>query len=297
MGGEGPGVEIRILGTFTPELAGLLAHKPGKWAWQLQQRSSQVDTRFYVVRQEGRLVANVMLARRGPVAILGHVFTLPECRGQGHASALVDAALADFRGHAVYLATEFDSAPFRLYARRGFVATEPGSGHMAWFRHGQTAFESWAFAPAAVSIAEFSFAHWPVLPALTCVSSPSRVRLPGMAVLGPRTSESGSLDLLTDSERRAVVALSGHSGLVVAIAALMPDPLFGEQVDVLDLFAAPGHEGALEPLVTALRLDPRRTQICYSDGLAPAGFERVARLSRHLLYGDVDLWQRVPPAQ
>lgn len=284
---------IEILSELTPELRPLLAHKPGKWAWQIQQTHPDVDTRFYVVRQDGRLVSNVMVSRRGAVGILGHVYTEKECRGQGYASALVRAALEDFAGEALFLATEAGSKPFLLYAAAGFSPTEDGTGHMAWYRSGESAFTSWAFAPGPTRVESFGYAHWPLLPALTCLKAPARVRLPGMGVLGRRTSESGSLDVLTDPERRASVALSEHSGLPVAAAAVMPDPLFGEQVDVVDLFAAPGHESTLRPLLQALKLNRRRTQICYTDaGVALPAFQRVARLPRHLLYGDVELWQR-----
>jgi GNAT superfamily N-acetyltransferase len=287
---------IEVLHELTPELRPLLAHKPGKWSWQIAQTCPEVETRFYVVRQAEGLVANVMVARRGLAGILGHVFTAPECRGNGYASALVAAALADFAqagGEALFLATEAGSRPFQLYAAAGFAPTEPGSGHMAWYRDGEHAFTARAFAPAPARVEPFAYAHWPLLPALTCMNATPRVRLPGMGVVGRRTSESGSLDVLLDPERRATVAVSEHSGAVVAAAAVMPDPLFGEHVDVVDLFAAPGHENAFRPLLQALKLNRRRSQICYTDAeVALPAFQRVARLASHLLYGNVDLWQR-----
>jgi len=83
------------------------------------------------------------------IALLGMLFTVPEARGRGHASALVEQALEHARRTGHDLAMLVSKMPQTLYGRlgfRGFPASEvacrsvmpaPWPGEPAWLRAGE----------------------------------------------------------------------------------------------------------------------------------------------------------------
>jgi GNAT superfamily N-acetyltransferase len=286
----------------------LLSHKGRIWQWQIAQSldrdQPETESRFYLLLRQGEPFANIMLVESRRIGIFGHVYTRPEERRKGAAEHLAGRLVADFArrgGRAMYLGTGYDSAAYHIYARHGFRGIEPESGYMAWFAPGleRTAFEAEAFAPSWTRHEALEYRHWPTLPALAMMYHPARLRIAGMDVIGPAITEGGALPVLMamhgeadhthDNGGRAHVAVSGQSGVPVAIACATPEPHFWKQVDVVDLFCAPGFEEELPALVQALQLLPGRRAICYADLdwpakqeiLAACGFQRAALLERH----------------
>lgn len=299
----------------------LLAHKGRIWQWQIEQslarQFSRAESRFYLACRDGRPLANVMTVEADGVGIFGHVYTRPEERRKGLADAIIRQLSEDFRrrgGRALYLGTGYDSPAYRIYARHGFQSIEPRSGFMAWFARSQEAFEQETFAPAAVRREAFCFEHWPTLPALAIMRHPARVRIVGMGVVNPVITEGGALPVLMamqheaehseENGARAQVAVSEKSGVPVAVACVMPERYFWQQVDLLDAFCAPGFEAELLPLCERLELSRERTALSYADEFWPArqellralGFARAATLPRHFRAlgesRDVELWHK-----
>ena len=297
----------------------LMGHKGEIWVWQVEKSLSGsypgMETRFYILLKAGVPFANIMTSESHGVGIFGHVWTVPEERRKGAADIIHHHLMEDFKkrgGKALYLGTGYDTHPYRLYAKYGFRGVEPRSGYMYWFAQGQDAFESEAFAPAKTRQEPLAFQHWPALPPLAMMKHPARVRIANMNVINIHSSEGGSLPFLmamdgkeqelTAVGMRAWVSVSEKSNLPVAIASLKPDALFGEQVDVVDLFCAPGFEPELPRLYEKLHANPERRAVCYADTLWPAktealkrcGFEKTAALKRHLRTPeqvlDVELW-------
>jgi hypothetical protein len=303
------------------DLRQLLGHKGSVWKWQIEQSLNQkfenVESRFYILSKAGRPFANVMTVESHGVGIFGHVYTVPEERRKGAADIIHGHQMADFTqrgGRALYLATGYDTPPFRLYERHGFRGVEPGSGYMTWFADSQQAFEQDAFAAAAVRHEAFSFEHWPALPALAMMTHPARVRIAGMDVINVRSTEGGSLPYLIAMDSRindpesktagakACLAVSEKSNIPVAIAAIIPEHYFWTQALLLDFFCAPGFETELPKLFEKLQVPAGRNVICYADTLWPekqkvlqtCGFKKEAQLKKHLKshdhVHDVELW-------
>ncbi|MGD0089001.1 MAG: GNAT family N-acetyltransferase [Planctomycetota bacterium] len=323
---SGERMELGVLlgpeqGKLAREVRDLLAHKGRIWQWQINQsldkQFQDAQSRFYIALRDGKPLANVMTVEAFGLGIFGHVFTRPEERRKGLADKIIGSLMADFRargGKALYLGTGFDSTAYHIYARHGFKSIEPQSGRMAWFAQSRKTLEAEVFAPAPVRRETLSFEHWPTLPALTMVRHPAHLRVATMEIFGPASTEGGALPLLmamnkeTDCSKweggRAQVAVSEKSGAPVAIACAMPEHVFWKQVDVLDVFCAPGFEGELQPLAERLQLSAGRAAICYADSLWPArqevlralGFRQAAVLPRFFLVRenphDVELWIR-----
>jgi GNAT superfamily N-acetyltransferase len=84
----------------------------------------KIDARFLACRADGRIASACHLYLRGPTAQVEDVFTHPDFRNRGLASAVVLAAVAHARtaGHdLVWLIAEADDWPKALYAKLGFT--------------------------------------------------------------------------------------------------------------------------------------------------------------------------------
>jgi len=303
---------------WAERLGGLLRHKGPDWFWQVRQALADpavgYESRFFVLSKAGRPIANICTFEVRGVGILGHVYTVPEERRKGAADVLMQRVMDDFRsrnGCALYLGTEFDTPPYHLYARHGFVGVEPGSGYMYYIPGGREAFEATYLAPGPYDVAVLAMAHWPVLPALTMCEHPARTRAVGLGVLGPGSLEGGALALMyafaeTGEVPAMMVAKGRATGAVLAFACCRRDPTFPNSASILDVFCAAGAESAAQAALAALPLPVGRKVIGYVDTAWPqkarilhaAGFVREATLKRHLALPvnggrlDVELWSR-----
>jgi hypothetical protein len=112
-------------------------HKGPLRNWQntaVLRRGLGMDVVFYVLHRDGIPLANMMTVEHRGVGHFGHVWTQPEDRRKGAASLIMDAQMADFKrrgGQALFLGTGYNSAPYHIYAARGFVGLEAESGYMA----------------------------------------------------------------------------------------------------------------------------------------------------------------------
>jgi len=309
----------RVLGpdpVWGPKLMYLLGHKGQPWAWQIAQSLERDDlgfaSHFYVLSKGGTPFANICTFEAEGVGTLGHVYTSTQERRKGAADLLMRALMDDFRargGRALYLGTEYDTPPYHLYARHGFVGREEGSGYMFYFEGSRQAFETAHFAAGPARIEPIAFKHWPVLPALTMMEHPCQLRAPGMRLVGPKSSEGPVLFLLKEIAEggqsvAGAVAVSEATGATAGFAVRNPDHYFGGQVDILDVFTAPGFEKDIAAMVDAVGHVEGRKMICYSDrrceakdeALKALGFTVEGSLKKHLRapWGgmDVEVWSK-----
>lgn len=295
----------------------LLGHKGEIWCWQIGEclfnAASGIESRFYLLSRQGVPFANVSTFENLGIGTFGHVYTQPEHRRKGAADLLHGCQMEDFKargGRALYLGTVYGSHAYRLYETHGFQGCEPGSGAMFYFAKGQEAFEAEVFAPGPATPARLEFKHSALLPALAMMKHPAKIRILGMGVNRVVSTEGGALSYLNSMARGetshdAWIALSNQSRVPVAIACRAPEASFGNHVDLLDVFAAPGHEAQVPGLLGSLALDPARKAVCYVDGswaakrdlLAQAGFQRETTLRKHFLdqagqLHEVEVWSR-----
>ncbi|MBI1290845.1 GNAT family N-acetyltransferase [bacterium] len=119
-----------------------------------------LEWRFHLALHAGRPVANICLWEAGGIGLLGHVYTVPEHRGQGIASRLLSMTIDGARSRgllAIDLNTEPGSPAAMLYERQGFIPRPwlPGSMILALAAPSDSGTESqWE---------RFRWAHWPRL--------------------------------------------------------------------------------------------------------------------------------------
>jgi hypothetical protein len=80
-----------------------------------------LDVFYYILHRDGVPFTNMMNIEYRGVGLYGHVFTKPEDRQKGAASALMPMLMDDFRargGKALYLGTGYDSHPPSLCKER-----------------------------------------------------------------------------------------------------------------------------------------------------------------------------------
>lgn len=268
----------------------LLAHKPPVFKWHiersLREKLDELETRFYIGKLGGEVVANVMTVEHLGVGILGHVFTRPDHRRKGACTAIMSHLMDDFRGRggkALYLGTGYNSPPYRIYHSFGFRSVLPSSGFMRYFT--SPSFEESWFAPSEVRIKGVEWHDWPKMTALTGVVEGEWLRSVLLQIYGPTNFEGGFLGLkkeLEEGERFREVKLmeSKGTGATVGFAILADDPRWRGEVCLLDLFVHPNFWGSAAELLDSLSLPERKIQ-CYSETsshkvelLLSRGFER-----------------------
>lgn len=93
------------------------------WGRDHLQRVALVDSAGHILATAKRYRFDIRLdGREGWMCGLGAVFTPPDRRGRGHASALIDRLLADARRDGARLAALFSEIGTDFYARAGFHA-------------------------------------------------------------------------------------------------------------------------------------------------------------------------------
>lgn len=256
-----------------------LGHKGDPWNWQnstLLTHDTGIEARFYVLHRDDRPFAHQMTAELHGVGIFGHVWTDPADRGRGAAGELMRVQMAHFRqrgGRALYLSTGFDTAPYHIYQKHGFVGIDPGSGYMTWTDGPLAAFEADYFAPGPAVIEPVDWPHWPVTPALFMCNIPGIIRCAPLKLVGRKSTEG---DLLPSIQNRAVTtdtpavcALRKTGGAVVGLAAWAEDELSPDLI-CADVFCHPAHwEQASALLRHTLAGAPSRACVAYADSTCP----------------------------
>jgi GNAT superfamily N-acetyltransferase len=290
-------------------IEGLLAHKGGIWNWQNSQalRSELgIEARFYVLHREGTPFSNISTFEYAGVGHFGHVWTKPQDRRQGASSSLMEIQMADLKargGKALFLGTDFDSIPYRMYEKFGFSGVEPQSGYMEWYAESAAAFEATYFEASAVVIEPLKWPHWPASGALFLGDAPCVVRCAPLRLIGRESTEGALLPLLCNEERRrrsgkeprALVLRNLQSTGVAGLAVWDWHPLWPDTL-LLDIYCHPNYWHKASDLLRSLALPQGQRIVAYSDVrctpkhgvLSAFGFRKTATLHERVP-GD---WQR-----
>lgn len=274
----------------------MLQHKGDPWNWQnseVLRREVGLGVRFFVLHRARAPFANIMLVESAGVGIIGHVWTDPADRGVGASSLLLERLLDDFAGRggqALFLGTDFDSAPWHYYRRRGFEPVEEGSGCMARYFRPQSAWEQAWFDPMEATVQPLTWRHWPAAAPLFLGDFPGTVRLAATRLFGRGLPEGPLLPLLRTQAaggRTASVLCAQGRSAVLGLASIQLHPLWPDTA-ILDLFCHPRAWPRAGELLAALEPLPAGRVVSYADAtLAPkreallaARFRELARLPR-----------------
>ena len=299
----------------------LLAHKGEIWRWgneKVLREDVGLEPYFYILHRDGVPFANMMNVEYRGVGIYGHVFTKPEDRRQGAASAIMSRLMDHFRtrgGKALFLGTGYDSPAYHIYSAYGFKSIEPRSGYMAFYTASQEAFEAAYFAPGKTRIDRLAPIHWPMSPALFSGDFPGVVRSAVMHQFGRGSTEGPMLPLLRDElERemenrpvRTAVLVQPESGGMVGLATWGRDSLWPGTC-LVDVYCHPGFWGRAGDLLGAIALPAESDRyVAYCDTtfaaketvLEGAGFRktavhesRVAADREKTRFVDVGVWEK-----
>ncbi|HEX8235010.1 MAG TPA: GNAT family N-acetyltransferase [Abditibacteriaceae bacterium] len=302
-------------------ITNLLAHKDEIWRWQVahllsDSTGSGVETRFYLLHRDGLPFSNVMTVEFAGVGLLGHVWTSPNHRQQGAASALMSQALHHFKergGKALYLETGFDSPPFHLYRKLGFEPFDPNSGIMQLSTTTMPQFEAAYFAPGETQVVPFAWPQWAVASALFTGDFPGVVRSAPFKLLGRSLIEEALLPVVRQQLTRtagtsshALVLQKTDNGAVVGFAAWSFDPLWPGTC-LVDVWCHPHFWSRAEELLRSLALPAVRRVVALTDAHCPekastlqaSRFRPVATLPQwaaanaaYSQWVDVTVWER-----
>ncbi|GIX08188.1 MAG: hypothetical protein KatS3mg115_2591 [Candidatus Poribacteria bacterium] len=295
---DGSQMEIGVVLAPDPahaeEIRPFLAHKPAPYDEHIRRSLLEpldaLETRFYVGKIAGRIVANVMTVEHRGCGILGHVYTHPDFRRRGACDAIMRLQMEDFRqrgGRALYLGTGFDSPPYHIYRRHGFRSVYPGSGAMVY--QAEEGFERRYFAPRPVQSRPVRWEDWGPMNALTSILVGDWLRSVSVLrrVEGPTHIEASFLQMRQQVEagEALVRVLAAEDGAVVGFGAIGRHPLWRE-VRLLELFCHPNFFDRVPELVQPLMKAADRPLIAYADeesvqkiaALRSLGFEVEARL-------------------
>lgn len=301
----GETVEIALVTAPSDEYAerlhDLLGHKGEEWVWQVDQafegKTDELENRFYVARRGDDLISNTCTFENAGVGILGHVWTPPAERRKGLASTILEKVMDDFRsrgGGLMLLSTRYDSPPWHMYRKLGFVAYHERSGCM---RYGtDDDFEAKYFAAGPTRIVEPSWGAWPKVNAL--IAQPEEfVKSIAYGKFGKTFAEDSWICLMRDLAAGKPICAklleSRTTGAAVGYAWVLPDERF-PGVFLLDLYCQVNHTADYGRLLEAVRWPEAKVQ-CYVEAgldekvfaLEAAGFEREVTLRGQLAKRDM----------
>ena len=206
--------------------------------------------------------------------------------------------MAQFRergGHAIYLATGYDTPPYHIYRKLGFEGIEPQSGIMSFFTTSQEEFEAQYFAPGETVIEPLDWQHWPVASALFTGDWPQAVRCAPLKLFGRTLTEGQLLPAIhaqrtgTGDSKRTFALVKPANGAVVGLAATCSDPIW-PQTRLIDVFCHPNFGYLAADLLQMVTHNTNERLIAYSDEsdekktqlLRAAGFQFMAQLPQWL---------------
>lgn len=304
---------------WTERILPLLAHKGEPWLSAmrraLQHGLGELNMSFFECVLGGELCGNITIvdSLEQPVGILQHVFTRPEHRQKGIASALMAAACEDFRqrkGRALYLATGNPVAA-ALYERFGFRSLGQ-NGVMLWLLDED--FHEAFFRPRPTEVRPTQWSDWPLLTALYSVADGWTLRSLFFGHYGPSFWEGPFLELMAAQEQGTVVdnkVLVAENGATVGHAFAYIQRTYASHPLMVDFFVHLAFCDQTATLLAALDLpDNRKVQAVMDNDaagrheiLARAGFWREATLRNQFCHDgqwyDVSFYCRpwVPPAR
>lgn len=258
-----------------------LQHKGDPWLWQMKNAIAEglpgaAQHFFEGVLADGTVVGNITTveAHDPPIGLLQHVFTPPEQRRKGIASALMQALCDDFRardGRVMYLHTGHDSAPYHIYESYGFVGYKD-TGAMAWTL--DEGFQERYFASAPTTVHDADWCDWVPLEALSWTVGGWQMRSFYLRKFGFAGFEGDFIRLRKDQEEgrvRDFRVLRTETGTVAGYAFLATWSHWPGRPLGLDMFVHPSFEADAGKLAAALDIPDGAQVIAWSDAGAEAG--------------------------
>lgn len=277
-----------------PEILDLLAHKGEIYLWQIKKlfsyEAGPTDTRLFVAKRNDKIISTIMLVEYSSVAILGHVYTVPEERQKGVSSILMKTLIDDFKkrtGLIITLITGYQTFSYNFYAKYGFIGLEE-TGIM-YFPENTLEIHSDIYAANGASVRQARWDDYPIITDMTlgCTEFPIKVFV--VEAVGYAYFETYYIYLMENREKdhehcQMNVLVKSSNDFPVGLVTIMPDKTNGEKNYCLDAFIYPGYEKYLEELIQSVQIQYKTIAYVESNNalkinaLQKAGFKRDARL-------------------
>jgi GNAT superfamily N-acetyltransferase/RimJ/RimL family protein N-acetyltransferase len=282
-------------------LLAFLEHKGEPWLRPMRLALAQgldgLTMNFYECVLGGRIIGNITVVESlpRPVALLQHVYTLPEHRRKGVASALMEAVCRDFRlrgGRAMYLGTGYRSVAYWIYRAFGFRSIQE-SGHMRWLP--DPGFLDSYFAPGPAEVRRTRWEDWPLLEALYATEAGWVLRSFYFRQFGQTSYEGLYLELRQAMDASKIIqcrVMVKPDGAVVGHAFAWRQDQYPDGPLMLEFFVHPNFYAAAPRLLNSLFIPPGRKVQAVADDLAierqaaleQIGLRREATLRRQFCY-------------
>lgn len=297
------GVIIAPDADYTDKMMEVLHHKGEPWLTHVKRaltgEITDLETRFYIGKVDGQVVANIMTVEQNRTGILGHVFTRPEHRRKKACSLIMEQQMEDFKrrgGGLLLLGTGYDSPAYWIYHSFGFRSLMDKSGFMRFSTEDN--FEAQHFFIGKVKAIDVQWKHWPLMNVLTSVRGKEVMRSLSFNMYGIANFEGGFLHFMKaleeDKERKAKL-LESELGAVVGCITLDHDRRWTSRTYILDIFLHPNFAHHHATLLNAVEFPELGKIQCYVDANSPeekiealkqAGFEFEAKLKRQFVWNN-----------
>ncbi|HGE72848.1 TPA: N-acetyltransferase [Candidatus Poribacteria bacterium] len=276
----------------------VLHHKGEPWLTHVNKALdgtiTDLETRFYIGKLNGQVVANIMTVEYNHTGILGHVFTIPEQRRKHICTLIMEQQMNDFkrRGGVLLLGTGFDSAPYWIYHSFGFRSVLENSGFMRFSTDDN--FEEKHFTYGKVKAVDVQWKHWPLMAVLMSVKETEILKSVSSGLYGIVNFEGGFLNFmkrLEDGNIKAKV-LESESGAVVGCITLEQDHRWAGKTYILDMFMHKNFIVNYDDLINSMELPEGKIQ-CFImanspdekiNALKKSGFEQEALLKNQFFW-------------
>lgn len=280
-------------------IAKVLHHKGDPWLTHVNKALdgtiTDLETRFYIGKLNGQVVANIMTVEYNHTGILGHVFTMPEQRRKHICTFIMEQQMADFkrRGGMLLLGTGFNSAAYWIYHSFGFRSVLENSGFMRFSTDDN--FEAKHFIYGKVKAVDVQWKHWSLMATLMYVKDTELIKSVASGLYGIINYEGGFLNFMKRLEDGNVKAklLESEYGAVVGCIMLEQDRRWAGKTYILDMFMHKNFVADYDSLINSMELPEGKIQ-CYAmanssdekiNALKKAGFEQEALLKKQFSWG------------
>ncbi|MGD9518978.1 MAG: GNAT family N-acetyltransferase [Armatimonadota bacterium] len=277
--------------TWADRLLGFLVHKGEPWLWAMREGLTgglqDLTMNFYECVVEDEVVGNITVLENlsRPVGLLQHVFTLPEHRRKGVASALMAALCYDFRlrgGRAMFLGTGYRTPPFWIYYGFGFRPIGE-TGHMRWLP--QEDFVEDYFSPGPISVRNTRWGDWPLLEALYASTEDWVVRSTRLRLYGQKSFEGPFLTLMQALYERRIrqsLVMTKPDGAVVGHATVWVIKEVPGEPWLLELLVHPNFRNQAGEMLSHVFVPPTHKLQAHADSDA---------WDKHCLLRSMGLWR------
>ena len=301
----GENMEIGVV--FAPDqehsegISKVLHHKGEPWLSHVNRALSgdikELETRFYIGKLDGQVVANIMTVEYNHTGVFGHVFTIPEQRRKHICSQIMEQQMSDFRrrgGGILILGTGFNSHPYWIYHSFGFRSIIENTGFMRYSTDDD--FEIKHFTPSKDTKAvDVQWKHWSVMNVLMSANEAELMKSVSSGFYGKINYEGGFLHFIKRIEDGNLKArlLESESGAVVGCITLDRDHRWAGNTYILDMFMHKNFVPHYDTLLNSIQLPEGKMQ-CYVAENSPdekikalqkSGFEQEAMLKKQFSYG------------